>query len=144
MAHETTHVFRVSLKPKLYRDIEIDSARSLSDLAEAIVASFDFDFDHAFGFYSKLDDAYAKSPERYELFVDTGEGDGDARSVQRTTVGQAFAKVGKKMLFVFDYGDDWRFEVELKRVGEKAPKMRYPRMIAAMGEAPSQYPDEDE
>ncbi len=48
------------------------------------------------------------------------------------------------MLFVFDYGDEWCFQVELKALGEKAPKTRYPRMVAAMGEAPSQYPDVDE
>jgi len=144
MAHDTTHIFRASLKSKLYRDIEIDSTRSLSDLAEAIVVSFDFDFDQAFGFYSKLTDAYHQSPEQYELFADMDEGSSDAKSVQRTKVGQAFAKVGKKMLFVFDYGEEWRFQVELKALGEKAPKTRYPRMVAASGEAPPQYPEEDE
>jgi hypothetical protein len=54
MAGATTHIFRASLRPKLYRDIEIDSGKSLDDLAEGIVGAFDFDFDHAFGFYSKL------------------------------------------------------------------------------------------
>jgi len=50
MANASTHIFRVSLKPRLYREIEIDSGESLYDLAEAIVLAFDFDLDHAFGF----------------------------------------------------------------------------------------------
>ena len=50
----TTHILRASLRPKLYRDIEIDSGKSLYDLAEGIVRAFDFDLDHAFGFYSRL------------------------------------------------------------------------------------------
>ncbi len=54
MAGATTHILRASLRPKLYRDIEIDSGKSLYDLAEGIVGAFDFDLDHAFGFYSKL------------------------------------------------------------------------------------------
>ena len=65
-----THVFRVRLWPKIYRDIEIESSKSLYDLAAAIVQAFDFDLDHAFGFYSKLDDYVFDSPVRYELFAD--------------------------------------------------------------------------
>ena len=49
-----THIFRAQLRPRVYRDIEIESTKSLYDLAAAIVQAFDFDFDHAFGFYSKL------------------------------------------------------------------------------------------
>ncbi|WP_422000474.1 IS1096 element passenger TnpR family protein [Reyranella sp.] len=141
MAAEKTHVLRVSLKPKLYRDIEIDSARSLSDLAEAICTSFDFEFDHAFGFYSIMTSAYRQSPEQYELAADSGEG--SAKSVAQTRVDQAFPKVGKKLQFVFDYEAGWSFQVELTALGEKAPQRRYPRMVAAMGDAPDQYPDDD-
>src|ERR1019366_2485830 len=36
----TTHVLRVSLRARLYRDIEIRSNASLYDLAEAIVRAF--------------------------------------------------------------------------------------------------------
>jgi hypothetical protein len=144
MAKSTTYIFRASLKAKLYREIEIDGDSSLADLAEAIVAAFDFDFDHAFGFYSKLTGRYHDSPEQYELFADMEDSDSHAGSVERTKISQAFATVGKKMLFVFDYGDEWLFQVHLTALGEKAPKMRYPRMAAAKGEAPSQYPDEDE
>src|SRR3954454_24516798 len=64
-----THVSRVRLWPKAYRDIEIESSKSLYDLAAAIVQAFDFDLDHAFGFYSKLDDYVFDSPVRYELFA---------------------------------------------------------------------------
>src|SRR5689334_23808952 len=94
MAEGTTHIFRASLRGRLYRDIEIDSGKSLYDLAEAIVSAFDFSFDHAFGFYSKLTGRYYDSPIRYELFADLEEGQSDARSVKRTTVAQAFKGVG--------------------------------------------------
>ena len=48
------------------------------------------------------------------------------------------------MLFVFDYGDDWRFEIELIKFGEKKPKTRYPRLLVTSGDAPAQYPEMDE
>jgi hypothetical protein len=144
MAGTATHILRASFKPKVYRDIEIEGDRSLSALAEAIVMAFDFEFDHAFGYYSDLKDPYSRKGERYELFADMEEADSDAGSVERTTVAQVFRAPGKKMLFVFDYGDDWRFLIEAKALGEKAPKTRYPRLVASVGRAPEQYPDYDE
>jgi hypothetical protein len=62
MAEAQTHVFRVSLSPKVYRDFEILSAKNLYDLAGEIVRVFGFDFDHAFGFYSKLTGDVSGSP----------------------------------------------------------------------------------
>ncbi len=140
----TTHIFRVLLKAKVYRDIEIEGSRSLHDLAEAIIGAFDFEFDHPFGFYSNLKNPHDRSGERYELFADMKDMESDARSVERTTVAQVFSAIGKKMLFLFDYGDEWRFQVELKALGKKVAKTRYPRLVATMGEAPQQYPDEDD
>ncbi len=77
-ADGTTHILRVSLKPKLYRDIEIDSAASLSALADAITAAFEFEVEQPFGFYSQLDKSYRTSPEKYELSADTSETASDA------------------------------------------------------------------
>ena len=50
----TTHMLRVSLKPRLYREIEIKSVASLYVLAEVITSAFKFDFEHVFGFFSRL------------------------------------------------------------------------------------------
>src|SRR5215471_20454025 len=70
MAKAETRVFRVSLGPKLYRDIEIPGSKKLYDLAAAIVAAFGFDFDHPYGFYSLLKGNILRSPVKYELFAD--------------------------------------------------------------------------
>jgi len=145
MAESETLVFRASLTTKIYRDIEIAGTGSLYALAQAIVRSFDFDFDHAFGFYSKLKGNIYDSPVRYELFVDIGEGEADARSVKRTRVIKAFPSVGTKMRFLFDYGDEWEFLVELINRKPKEPKAKLPRLLISAGKAPAQYLDpEDE
>lgn len=150
MPRASTHIFRVRLWPKVYRDVEIDSNKSLYDLAVAIIRAFGFEFDHAFGFFSKLTEYIYDSPVRYELFADLDNNpfaDGDhhrAGSVKRTKVSQAFPEVGSKMLFLFDYGDEWRFRVEVIGLGEKVPRTRYPRVLAIVGKAPPQYPDIDE
>ncbi len=48
------------------------------------------------------------------------------------------------MLFLFDYGDEWHFKVELTAMGERLPRSQYPRILATTGKAPPQYPDMDE
>lgn len=145
MSAPETLVIRASLEPKIYRDLEIGDASTLYSLAEAIVMSFDFDFDHAFGFYSGLKGNILASPIRYESFANGDGGDGVARSVKRTRVGDAFPLVGKKMSFVFDFGDEWVFLVELVKRKPKEPKVKLPRLLVVAGKAPAQYPDpEDE
>lgn len=141
-------VFRASLEPKIYRDIEIDENATLYRLAEAIVTAFGFDFDHAFGFYSKLTSSFLKSPRQYELFADIGESEAGAKGVERTPATEAFTRVGSKMLFLFDYGDEWLFVVELLERKPKEGRSRRARVVASVGVAPEQYPsfedDEEE
>ncbi len=144
MTASETLIFRASLTPKIYRTFEIADTSSLYALAQAIVRSFDFDFDHAFGFYSKLKGNIYDSPVRYELFVDMGEGEGKARSVKRTRAVEAFRSVGTKMRFLFDYGDGWEFLVEFVKRQPKEPKVKLPRLLLSAGAAPAQYPDPDD
>ena len=146
MADRTTHTFGVSLQDdsSIYREIEIISTTSLHRLAAAIVAAFDFAFDHAFGFYSRLTGRdILRSDPRYELFRDTGEST-ESLSVKRTAVADAFEEPGQLMLFLFDYGDDWRFVIELLRIGPAQKGTRYPRVVAQQGAAPEQYPEADQ
>jgi hypothetical protein len=144
MPEAETFVFRASLKPKIYQDFEISAASSLYALAQAIVRFFDFDFDHAFGFYSRLKGNVYDSPLRYELFVDLGESEGNARSVKRTRIIEAFPKVGTKMRFLFDYGDEWVFLVEFVSRKPREAKVKLPRLLISAGKAPVQYPDPED
>ena len=143
-----TLIFRVSLQhdPAILRDIEVPASGKLFNLAKAIVSAFDFDFDHAFGFYSQLSGAgFMRIHPKYELFADIGE-ETDAGSVKRTRVDEAFPEVGDQMLFLFDYGDDWRFVVDVIGIGRLEHKARYPKLLRREGASPEQYKcwDEDE
>lgn len=130
---------RVSLKPHVYRDIEIESDRSLFELAHVITKAFGFDFEHAFGFFNRLTGRVFSSPVRYELFADEEAG-GEARSVHQATIAQAFRRTNSKMMFVYDYGDEWRFRVEVREKRKQPPDSAVPRVTAEVGKAPEQYP----
>ena len=43
------------------------------------------------------------------------------------------------MMFLFDYGDDWRWIITLKGFGKVAANIKYPRVIKKIGKAPKQY-----
>jgi hypothetical protein len=49
------------------------------------------------------------------------------------------------MRFLFDYGDEWEFVVELLKRKPKDPKVKLPRLLLSAGEAPPQYryPDDE-
>lgn len=110
-----------------------------------ITQAFDFEFDHCFGFYDTLKDR-KNSKKMFELFVDIGEESRpQAKGVKKTKISQAFENIGEKMIFLFDYGDGWQFNVELEEKC-KADKMDLKsKVLESIGEAPLQYPPcEDE
>lgn len=143
MAQKTTCIVRAALRARLYRDIEIPCDASLHDLAEAIISAYGFDMDHAFGFFPKVKGDIFSAEPRYELFADMGGGDGSL-SVKQTTLAKAFPAVGDAMTFLFDYGDEWLFRVEVRALGAHATGTCYPRLVASVGKAPPQYPDIEE
>ncbi len=51
----------------------------------------------------------------------------------------AFPDVGRTILFMFDYGDDWRLVVEVIGLGQRVAKTHYPKVLKKVGKAPEQY-----
>jgi len=145
-----TYIFKIHLfhDKKVVREVEVLEGSNLYKLAKAIVKSYDFDFDHAFGFFSTISESgYFKSERKYELFTDL-EDEGieptGAGSVKKTKTSEVWKNLGDKMLFLFDYGDTWLFVVELIQFGKKEDKKKYPRVVKKVGLAPEQYPEIDE
>lgn len=155
-SQETGFVVKVSLsdylgrtRGKPYRIIGIHGDSTLDVLANAIVVCFDFDFDHSFGFYDNIKN-WTRSGERYESFAgDTGEFDGSGggrvKNIGKVSVGEVFHEPGKKMLFLYDYGDEWHFVVEFLQVRaiDKDEDTEFPVLLESLGRAPSQYGDDE-
>lgn len=130
----------------IIRKIQIVGTKSLYNFAKVITQAFGFQFDHCFGFYDDLKDV-RNCKKSFELFVDTGEvpPGGSVQGVKKTKISQAFMNVGEKMLFLFDYGDEWRFQVELKERRNAEKRDLKPVILESIGKAPLQYPPcEDE
>jgi len=150
-----TYIFKASLlysnpriapcSSEISRKIEIPANASLYRLAKAIIGAYNFYFDHCFGFFDKVSGGqYFDSEKKYELFTDLIE-EGQsleptgAGSVKKTKISEVWQNIGDKMIFLFDYGDNWQFVVELINFGNKKLKQKYPRILKKVGRAPKQY-----
>lgn len=65
------------------------------------------------------------------------------RDVRSTTLQLLDLRTRKKFLYLFDYGDEWRFTVQVESINKNAPDAQYPQIVESVGEAPRQYPDWD-
>ena len=123
-------------------EIAVGGNCSLHALAALIIKAVGFDFDHAFQFCDNFKDPY-RSKERYTLFADMGNGEPGDGSVKKTGIAEVF-RPNRKMIFHFDYGDDWFFLVTCTKVAESSAKKPFKKVIATHGKPPVQYPDYDE
>jgi len=132
----TTYVFSVSYCPGCYRHIKISSRATLFDLHEAIIESFDFDDDHAHAFFMN-NKAWDSSME-YSI----PEVSDCPRHTNDTYLSVFNFSKGDKFLYIFDFGDEWRFSVKfLRKIDEVCNTTE---IIKCVGEAPIQYPDYDD
>ena len=50
----------------------------------------------------------------------------------------------QNFLYIFDYGDEWRFNIEVYEMKNEGNEECSPTIIESKGERPQQYPDYDE
>ena len=118
--------------------IEVRDDQSLVDLHEGIQEAFGWLDDHLYSFW--LDNRFwGDDNAEYTRPVDSDE----AAHTADVPIAELALEPGVKIAYVFDFGDDWRVRLELKRVGP-ADDGDYPRVRDRVGEAPLQYPGLDE
>ena len=145
MKNKPFYIFEIAVlerEEKAVRKIQIEADKTLYKFADAITKAFGFFFDHPFGFYSDLAKGGKDSKAGFELFSDLDEGpiQPHYKGVEKVKIKEAFKVVGDKMLFVFDYGDNWHFSVELKEIREGENQGMKTAVIESTGKAPVQYP----
>ncbi len=144
---QTTYIFEVKLAhaKRIKRKIEIRCTDSLRDLAFAITHAYDFEFDQDYGFYDRPN--WHKATQAFESFTDKGHRRGivlNIPGVRHTKLTTLWQKVDTCWYFLFNYGTKWLFMVTLKEIGVKQKKTDYPRILEKKGEAPEQYPYDEQ
>ncbi|MBN1967083.1 MAG: hypothetical protein JW910_20685 [Anaerolineae bacterium] len=76
--------------------------------------------------------------------ADADEYPDERGDVHTTTLESLSLTAGQTFLYHFDYSsEDWQLTVRVQASNENAPDADYPLIVEAVGEAPPQYPDQD-
>jgi len=135
MARGGVYIFKVSLGKLVWRKIAVAQSHTLKDLHLAIQNAFDFDNDHLYVFFL--------GPQRKSTAIYCAEAKKAGLSTEETTISALGLFSGQTIYYLFDFGDEWTFEVVLLSI-EDEPIPKYPEVIEICGEAPPQYNWEDD
>ena len=131
-----SYVISVSVGTGCYRHIQISQKASLLQLHEAILEAFEFEDDHAHAFF--MDNRiWSQYDAYYSMKMDGADRLTKSRKLEKLNL-----KKGSQFKYVFDFGDEWRFQCKVLRELEEDTKT--PLVIRSVGESPEQYPDWEE
>lgn len=125
------YVFKVSLDRGIWRKIKISSDHTLWDLHNAIQEAFDFGNDHLYSFFMD-----GKRYSRNAYHAPMGD---EGPFVNEVTIGELGLFKGQRILYLFDYGDSWEFDVQLVNILQDETLVKKFEIIEVKGEAPPQY-----
>jgi hypothetical protein len=111
-------------KPPVWRRLQVRADTPLDRLHEAIVAAFGWAGYHMHVFRSGADEFGMPDPELG--FIDE----------RRVRLGELIAGVGDRLLYTYDFGDDWEHEITVEELPDADPENRYPALLAAKGACP--------
>jgi len=130
------YTFKVMLEKSVWRKIKLSHKHTLEDLHICIQEAFDFDNDHLYTFFMDgkrySDDAYHSTYGDEPPFA------------EEAVIGKLELYKGKKILYLFDYGDSWEFLVQLVAIDENEKEIKKPKITESKGEAPPQYHYEED
>jgi hypothetical protein len=86
-----------------------------------------------------LEEMQAEMEKFWEAFL-AEEAESGPGNVQTTTVEELNLEPKQEFMYLFDYGDEWRFKVRVQAINPDALEGDYPRIVESVGEAPEQYP----
>lgn len=136
VAEAGTYRFKVSYQraEDVWFLVEMGRDQTLEQLHHAILKAADFDEDHLYAFFLS-GRAWDKQTEY---------GASDARYSSRIRIGDLPLRMKQHFLYLYDFGDEHRFDVQLIATAPERPRGGHPRIVEKHGRMPSQYPDWDE
>ena len=131
------HVYTVRLlhvEPQVWRRIEVPESCSFWDLHVAIQDAMGWLDYHLHEF--QLVDRRRKRDVRIGIPDEDDELEPPTLAGWRIGIDQYFKRPGDRALYVYDFGDDWRHEVQLVAIALAEAGCEYPRCTGGAGACP--------
>lgn len=130
------YIFKVSLGASVWARIAIPSDNLMSNLGAAILNAYKFDFDHLYCF--TYTDHYGIRANVNHPYMD------EPPSADEVTLEELGLTPGTVMTYLYDFGDNWKFQVLLERIEPADKKLKQSKLLEFHGKRPSQYGDEED
>ncbi len=130
--------FKVSFEKEVYRIIEIAGSDTFEELHLAIQDAMDFDNDHLYYFSLTGKNATYNS---FAFWSPNGE---DGVRTTMVQIGETNLYKGQQILYYFDFGASWRFDVVLLDIEENTKEPKEYKITQKIGENPKQYDWDDD
>ena len=139
--------FKVYLEDNedIYRDIDIKASDTFEEFHKIIQEAFKFDAKHAAAFFVS-DDYWRKGQEITLRKEDLPLDEDEIRKKVEPKKLMSDIKIAKyidqphqRFVYIFDPNVKWGFMIEMMKITEELPKIKYPLIIKSFGTAPKQY-----
>ncbi len=128
---------RLKANDEWERVIEIPEEASLYVLHSYIQNIVGFDDDHAYMFF-----AGRSHTNRKIVFGEKAGNPYNAGDYNNIALNEIYPLNGLKLHYLFDFGDNWLFEIKKGRKKKIVQEeIKYPRIIESTGNNPNQYKD---
>ena len=111
-------------KPPVWRRLLVRADTPLDRLHEAILAAFGWQGYHMHVFRSGPDEFGVPDPQLG--FIDE----------RQVNLGKLIGGVGDRLLYTYDFGDDWEHEIVVEELLDGDSEVHYPVLVAAKGACP--------
>lgn len=130
------YTFKVSLHKETWSKIQLSAHDTLHDLHILIQQAFEFEDDHMYSFFM---DGKPWSKNEFKCPLDD-----EGPCSDEVEIGELDLIEKQNFIYIFDYGDGWRFNIEVFEIKNEENEECNPKIIESKGERPQQYPDYDD
>lgn len=129
---EGVYTFKVSLDRNTWAKIKMSAKHTLNDLHNYIQEAFDFANDHMYSFFM---DGRAWSHNKFTCPMGN-----EGPYADEVMIGEIGLYKKQRILYLFDFGDEWRFDIEVFDIEDSNIELLSPQITERKGEPPEQYP----
>lgn len=126
------YTFKVYFSNSIWRKVVLSGKHTMDNLHNMILEAFNFDDDHLYSFFmdgKKWSEDCIVSP-----YDDYGY-----QHANKVQIGMLGLRSKQRFLYLYDYGDEWTFVVEVDHLEEIDSVSFKPYVKEGKGEAPEQY-----
>ena len=148
------YVFKVALagNRRVWRRITFRSDQTLDDVHAAIFDAFDRFDEHLYSFYLPPPGSRGRAALRdaveytSPVMIEEAQwfGGRAVRDASVTKIGSLDLTTGRKLAYLFDFGDSWWHEITVEQTDGNLEQGKYPRVIQKRGDSLPQYPDTED